>query len=512
MASEFLEVAQQVLEREQRALSAREIVNIALRERFFSDKIAGKTPHQTMKAKLSVNIRRLGDSSAFVRTAPGRFFLRRLLDPNARVYEAPPLHPPKASEEVLLFPTSWLGEKRRFQGIKTKGVTKLLDALFRSGVLTYRNRREAEELDDHKQIITYIMVARGSQVLAYRRGNYNRVEDFLKGAECVGFGGHVSAEDATLFGQSTYGVVEAAIRELKEELDLPKPDRARLDRGEGLSIVGVLNDDASANGRRHFAVLLRYEVSDDHAWDDPARNEKAITQLRWLDPTESPDRLFDFEYWSQLCLLEFYRSAQITRPTYVIGRRAPLRPPHLLLVLGELASGKSATTRILRNDFSYVEVNSGRVVADLLGIEPLNTEQGRAEFQDKAWTFIQTTHGPSRLAKALLDRAEQVRGGRVLIEGIRQKATLLALLDRAGDRRVGTLFIHTPFNVAFEFYRHRAGKSGSIGDFISARGKPVEQEVGGLVEFADAVLYNWSGEAAYTRMIHRMMAELGVTP
>jgi predicted NUDIX family phosphoesterase len=512
MASEFLQVAQQVFEREKRALSAKEIVNIALREGFFSDKVAGKTPHQTMKAKLSVNIRRLGDASPFVRTAPGRFFLRRLLDPNARIYEAPPLRPPKASEDVLLFPTAWLDEQRRFQGIKTKGAIKLLDRLFRSGELTYISRREAEELDDHKQIITYIMVTRGAQVLAYRRGNYNRVEDFLKGAECVGFGGHVSAGDATLFGQLTFGILEAAVRELKEELELPAADRARLDRGQGLSIVGVLNDDASANGRRHFAVILRYEVSGGPEWDQPIRNEKAITQLRWLDPTASPERLFDFEYWSQLCILEFYRSAQITRPTYVIRRKPPLRPPHLLLVLGELGSGKSATTRLLRSDFSYTEINSGRVVAELLGVQPLDTEQGRAAFQDKAWSFIQSADGPSRLAEALLDRADQIRGGRVLIEGIRQRATLKALLGSPGDRRIGTVFIHTPFNVAFEFYRHRAGGMSSIYEFIAARGKPVELEVGGLVEFADAVLYNWSGEGAYKKMIHRLMADLGVTP
>src|SRR5712671_5204528 len=108
MASEFLLVANQVLERERRALSAKEIVHIALRDGLFSDKRAGKTPHQTMKAKLSVNIRRYGEASPFVRTAPGRFYLRHLLDPKAPIYDAPPLRPPNASEHVLLFPTEWL--------------------------------------------------------------------------------------------------------------------------------------------------------------------------------------------------------------------------------------------------------------------------------------------------------------------------------------------------------------------------------------------------------------------
>jgi len=512
MSSEFLLVAQQVLEHQRRPLSAKDIVDIAIREGFFSDKRAGRTPHQTMKAKLSVNIRMFGASSAFVRTAPGRFYLRRLLDPDSFVYEAPPLQPPRSAEAVLLFPTEWLDGQRRFQGIKTAGAEGLLEKLFRSGRLTYRERRLAEQLDDFKQIITYIMITRGRQVLSFRRGNYNRVEDFLKGARCIGFGGHVSASDATLFGQATYGIVEAATRELKEELDLPSGDRARLDRGEGLSIVGVLNDDASANGRRHFAVLLRYEVSEDPKWEGPKRNEKAITQLRWLDPKASPHQLFEFEYWSQLCLLEFYKSAQITRPTYVVRRRLPLRPPHLLVVLGELGSGKSATTRVLCNDFSYLEVNSGRVIASILGVSPLTSEKDRTAFQNQAWAMIQMPGGAQGLAKELLTHADRSHRGRVLIEGIRQRATLEALLAQARDRRVGIMFIHTPFKTAFEFYRQREGGKASINEFIAARSNPVEQEVGELVRFADAVLYNWSGEREYTKMIYQLMNELGVTP
>lgn len=438
--------------------------------------------------------------------------MRALVDPAAEIYDAPPLYPPKESESVLVFPTNWLDDQGvRFQGVKKSATERFLKRLFDSGGLEYIPRAIAEQLDDHKQIVTYIMVTRGREVLSYRRGNYNRVEDFLKGARCIGFGGHVSAIDETLFGQATYGIFEAAARELKEELHLPVADRRRLDRLEGLEIVGLLNDDASANGRRHFAILMRYDVSGDSDWTRPTRNEKAITQLQWLDPQASPQQLFEFEYWSQLCLLEFYKSAAITRPTFTIRRKPPLRPPHVLVVLGELGSGKSATTRVLRDVYSYSEINSGQIVADILKIPALKTEEGRLEFQDKAWAFIERENGAYRLAEALLRRADQLPGGRVLIEGIRQRRTLQALFALAGHRRVGTMFIHTPFNVAFEFYKNRAGHA-SIYDFIEARNKPVEQEVGTLVEMADAVLYNWSGEREYARMIVRLMTDLGVTP
>jgi hypothetical protein len=78
--SEFLIVARQILESERRPMRPAELVEHALRHRLFSDRIAGKTPTQTMKSKLSVHVRRHGDRSPFVRTAPGRFYLRDLLN------------------------------------------------------------------------------------------------------------------------------------------------------------------------------------------------------------------------------------------------------------------------------------------------------------------------------------------------------------------------------------------------------------------------------------------------
>jgi len=75
------------------------------------------------------------------------------------------------------------------------------------------------------------------------------VEDFLKGAHCIGFGGHVTESDLTLFNAADFGLVDSAVRELSEELSLPLTDRERLRRHEGLTIIGLINDDSSAVGR-----------------------------------------------------------------------------------------------------------------------------------------------------------------------------------------------------------------------------------------------------------------------
>ena len=131
------------------------------------------------------------------------------------------------------------------------------------------------------------------------------------------------------------GIADNAKRELFEELMLPAKDSKRIVRGEGLRIVGILNDDSSPTGRKHFAVVFHYRASDDSQWDFPERGEKSITQLRWLSLKSLGEQLRGFEYWSQLCLTDFFLSSLKAQPSYQIRRRSPLRPPHLLCVVEE---------------------------------------------------------------------------------------------------------------------------------------------------------------------------------
>jgi hypothetical protein len=60
MKSEFLIVAKRLMETEKKAMSPRELVDLGQKRQLFSDNVAGKTPYQTMKSKLSVHVRRFG--------------------------------------------------------------------------------------------------------------------------------------------------------------------------------------------------------------------------------------------------------------------------------------------------------------------------------------------------------------------------------------------------------------------------------------------------------------------
>jgi predicted NUDIX family phosphoesterase/dephospho-CoA kinase len=375
----------------------------------------------------------------------------------------------------------------------------------RNGVLTFQDRMKAEADDGLKQLVCYVMVTRRKEVLAFRRGIHNRADAMLRGALCIGFGGHVRKQDFNLFSGETLGCLDAASREIEEELKLPEQDLARLKSHVGLQMMGLLNDDSSSIGRRHLAVVMKYEVGDDEAWSQPLRGERSVNQLHWISVEAAKLNLKDFEYWSQLCLSHFYEPMVEAQPSYAIRRKAPFRPPHILCVVGAIGSGKTETTAVLRNDLDYIEVNSGRVLAGL--IEEVLTDEARREpFQKKANEFIRQDQGPAQLARAIMEAVNATGSDRVLVDGIRHRSTLDALRNAAGRRRVGVLYVHTPPNIAYRFYRQRSGSSTFL-DFLRVREAEVEREVESLIADADAVLYNWTGKDIYRATVTRLMMD-----
>lgn len=510
MANEYLSVAEIILSDAEGALSARQIVDRALSRKLFSDSLSGVTPWQTMKARLSEEIRAHGARSMFVRLAPGRFQLRRNAQPNA-VYEAPPFRPPPPKERCLVVSRDTVARYVDFQGIAGgRRAKRVFAALLRPENCKYVERHIAEQDDLHKQVLTYVMVESRGRLLSYQRGRYNRVEEYLRGSLCVGFGGHVNERDLTLLNRvADQGVSDNARRELTEELRLPAEDMRRLSSDETLALVGVINDDSSAVGRRHIAFVFRYETSDAVQWSQPRRGEKSIRQLRWLDFERESIHLERFEYWSQLCLRAFFSKVVREQPSYQIRRRQAFRKLHTLCVLGPIGSGKTEATRALVEDFHYEEVNSGRVLAGLLGLPPV-PETPRETFQQAALEFISHRLGPRRLGKALAQAANE-KPQRALIDGIRHPTTLEAVRNSISAGSVGVIYVHTPPDVAFRFYQARAGtEAAAFVDFVKVREALVEREVADMIGLADAVLYNWWGRSSYRNAIRSLMRDLGL--
>jgi predicted NUDIX family phosphoesterase len=280
----YIDVAERVLSKHRRPLRARDLVNLAIEDGFV-ESWDSRTPQKSMQARLSIDILNRGVESRFIRTERGRFYLRGLLEaplsksedlfsttdeaPNyARLFTTRRRTFPTPFENVLTVSRRHYQHILTFQGLRAIALDQAR-ALISPGAASYIPRIRAETLDDWKQVLTYIVVTHRKQVLSFRRGSYNNIAAFLRGSRCIGFGGHVTEHDHTLFSHDDLGVKSSALRELAEELHPDSHDRrprSHQIRESGLVYRGVLNDDSSDVGRRHVAIVFEYQVQNWRKW------------------------------------------------------------------------------------------------------------------------------------------------------------------------------------------------------------------------------------------------------
>jgi predicted NUDIX family phosphoesterase len=505
----YLWVAETVLRKHGRPLKAPEIVSFGIEDGLFADRQISRTPQKSMQARLSIDILEKGAESKFLRTGRGLFFLRDMLAglsrPEDQEYTAVRRQPTPPSENVLTVGKRGYEDVLDFQGIDVLHAGRLRK-LLSSPHLTYMPRTLAEMSNEYKQFVTYTIIQDQTRVLCFRRGQYNRAASFLRGALCIGFGGHVTENDLNIFTYQDKGIKANAAREIAEEIRFQN-GRPNIDPST-IEMLGLLNDDSSDVGLRHLAVVLRYWVQNPNDWASPMRGEASVSQLRWVDLQRSKINLLDFEYWSQLCLRKFYTPSVTARPAYRIVHRSHLQQDHILCVVGTIGSGKSIATQCFKSQAGYIELNSGLILARLMGIPPI-PQTPREQFQESAQAFISGDLGPTVLAYALLEEAKRIGSSRIVIDGVRHPATLKALRDRA-KRPVVVLYIHTPPDVAYELYTLREAPKDALtpAKFTAIQNAPVESMVRYLIDEADAVVYNWFGVEDYRFVVKELIADL----
>lgn len=153
-------------------------------------------------------------------------------------------------------------------------------------------RAQAETNPAFKQIIPYVIITDGKNILHYVRGK-KAGEQRLVAKGSVGIGGHINNEDETLFGLNSFGLEafqDAVKREVCEELTVA---------GEFNAVpVGLINDDSTEVGSVHFGVIhvLRCQPG------QVQKKEQVITQVEFLPIEELKTKREQMETWSQFCL------------------------------------------------------------------------------------------------------------------------------------------------------------------------------------------------------------------
>lgn len=184
-----------------------------------------------------------------------------------------------------------------------------LDAL--AGHLFFGEREYMENCSHFKQIIPYLVLARGEQadrrILAYQR-RAGHSEQRLGGLWSVGFGGHIEPLDRTDRHVAVHGLVQAAaLRELAEETGLDPT-------GVGLALAGFINSDREDVSSVHLGVAYRVTLPDQLGSDDDLLDAVCAQaepfQARWIAVAALPDLLGagrgpdggTFEDWSAIVI------------------------------------------------------------------------------------------------------------------------------------------------------------------------------------------------------------------
>lgn len=193
-----------------------------------------------------------------------------------------------ANENVLVFPRPLFERLGVFQGF-SPDVNRFLPVILEARNNHFMPRAKAETDPQFKQIIPYVVITDGKNVLHYVRGK-KAGEQRLVAKGSIGIGGHINDEDHTLFAFGMQAFQDAVKREVCEELSV---------QGEfNACPVGLINDDSTEVGQVHFGVvhLLRCQPG------QVQKKEQVITQVELLPIEELKAKREQMETWSQLCL------------------------------------------------------------------------------------------------------------------------------------------------------------------------------------------------------------------
>jgi predicted NUDIX family phosphoesterase len=193
-----------------------------------------------------------------------------------------------ADENVLVFPRSLLERLGVFQGFNVD-VDHYLPAILDKQNNSFQSRALAETNPNFKQIIPYVVITDGKNILHYVRGK-KAGEQRLVAKGSIGIGGHINNEDHSLFADGLQAFQDAVEREVGEELSVQGAFDAKP--------VGLIKDDSTEVGRVHFGIVhLLFRTP-----EQVKKNEQAITQVEFVSIEELKAKRGQMESWSQLCL------------------------------------------------------------------------------------------------------------------------------------------------------------------------------------------------------------------
>ncbi len=291
----YLEIAQKVLRRVRKPMTARGILDAAYRANLVPTHLYGKTQHKTLQARISEDILYHRSTSAFFRTRPGVFFLSELItDPDVPNSYKEPFSARRRTRDLYREPLLTLD--RHFLNKCSRELKsdwrKLAKAAESVGAIKYA--AEDEVGDDLVTTWTFSVVRKGNSILSYRIGRYRDDRDAFADKKSIGFKTTLDASDLTLFCEGDYGAKEKSLSVILNDLDISYRSIDQGDHELPTPMANLVLDDKK--GQQALLIVMEWTCPE---WFEPTTRRLSLNNLTWLDLKSSNKNLDDFEPWSK---------------------------------------------------------------------------------------------------------------------------------------------------------------------------------------------------------------------
>ncbi len=265
----------------------------------------GMTQHKTLGARISEDIISLRESSRFFRTGPGRYFLREFLDDMSLPDEyRQPRSTRRRIRELVRGPALAIQgdvlHRARSDEFLIKTV-KVLGLLKKSSYAYLDPKKPSDAVF----VRSFVCVCRGSKILSYRLGRYRDDRDTFIHKRSIGFSTLVHIDEHTLFNVADKGIVEAGVRAVTVDLDIPPSHPNAMKSVEDAMLLRFLWVE-HAKGNGDLLAVIGYKCP---AWFEPIKRRLALNSLEWID-ANGINNVDDFDPWSRK-VIEAHQSSKI---------------------------------------------------------------------------------------------------------------------------------------------------------------------------------------------------------
>jgi predicted NUDIX family phosphoesterase len=299
MMGHFLEVAYQVLDSSGEPLSPEEITKIGLDRGWLVTR--GKTPTESMRARLSTVVLLEKEASLFMRTATGKFGLRAWAEKHPE-YITPRFKKSLLDENIVVFPKNSLKKYIPTKGLYATPPNNRNNLI---SELVSMQRNQAEHDYSVIQLVSAFIIQYKDKYLTYKRTK-RLPEDRLHGYYSIPFGGHLNPEDILpLFDIFDPKLAHFVLnRELEEELRFPRKDPP------ALTYLGLLYDDSRDVSKQHLGVVYIVNMQSE---DFTIGERGFLTDAKFESLNSIQSRRNEFENWSWILMDNMWRLANEPR-------------------------------------------------------------------------------------------------------------------------------------------------------------------------------------------------------